>query len=124
MVQEGQAVVYHGYLSACPELKDKLLEAQDSARARRLGYWNQPNPLLPEGFRRTGGLRRSVQPTRSSPSPTRPTPTIPPEAIHSLPVRVNLSCGDFATQSQAQAALPTNPQLDGYKDGVACESLR
>lgn len=32
-------------------------------------------------------------------------------------------CSDFATQAEAQAALPNNPQLDRDKDGVACESL-
>jgi hypothetical protein len=32
-------------------------------------------------------------------------------------------CEDFATQEQVQAALPSNPQLDGDGDGTACDSL-
>lgn len=33
-----------------------------------------------------------------------------------------MTCADFATYAEAQAALPTNPQLDGNGDGSACES--
>ncbi|MCC5644755.1 excalibur calcium-binding domain-containing protein [Nostoc sp. CHAB 5824] len=32
-------------------------------------------------------------------------------------------CEDFATQEQAQVALPNNPQLDRDGDGTACDSL-
>lgn len=42
------------------------------------------------------------------------TPCIPTDA----------RCSDFPSSAEAQAALPTNPQLDGDDDGVACESLR
>ena len=35
-----------------------------------------------------------------------------------------LTCDDFNTWEEAQAALPNNPGLDGNKDGIACESLR
>lgn len=34
-----------------------------------------------------------------------------------------MKCADFATSEEAQAALPTNPQLDKDGDGQACESL-
>jgi micrococcal nuclease len=44
MVQEGQAVVYRQYLSACPELKERLLNAEASAKSRRRGIWAQTNP--------------------------------------------------------------------------------
>lgn len=33
------------------------------------------------------------------------------------------TCADFATQAEAQAALPLWPRLDGDRDGVACENL-
>jgi len=36
---------------------------------------------------------------------------------------MNARCSDFASQAEAQAALPNNPQLDRDKDGIACESL-
>jgi hypothetical protein len=32
------------------------------------------------------------------------------------------TCADFSSQSDAQAALATNPRLDGNSDDVACES--
>ncbi|RCJ20189.1 hypothetical protein A6S26_05555 [Nostoc sp. ATCC 43529] len=32
-------------------------------------------------------------------------------------------CGDFATQAEAQTALPSNPQLNRDGDGTACDSL-
>ncbi len=31
-------------------------------------------------------------------------------------------CADFPSQAAAQAALPNNPQLDGDRDGIACEN--
>ncbi|MBW4675951.1 MAG: excalibur calcium-binding domain-containing protein [Desmonostoc geniculatum HA4340-LM1] len=33
------------------------------------------------------------------------------------------TCGNFTTQGEAQAALPSNPQLDQDGDGTACDSL-
>lgn len=52
IVQEGQAVVYRQYLNACPELKERLLKAEANAKSRRIGFWNQTNPILPADFRR------------------------------------------------------------------------
>lgn len=52
LVQEGQAVVYREYLSACPELRERLLKAEANAKSRRIGFWNQANPILPADFRR------------------------------------------------------------------------
>jgi len=114
LVQEGQAVVYRQYLGACPELKEKLLKAETSAKARKLGFWNQTNPQMPWDFRR--GQQTAA-----------PTPSIPPGAIQRAVTtsgKTGLRCSDFKTHAEAQAALPNNPQLDRDKDGVACESLR
>src|SRR3954451_17421471 len=33
------------------------------------------------------------------------------------------TCSDFNTQPEAQAALPSNPQLDRDNDNIACEDL-
>lgn len=117
LVQEGQAVVYREYLNACPELRERLLKAEASARSRKLGFWNQPNPILPANFRR--GKRAVSIPKldatgvrdRSSRSPAR-----------------DYNCSDFGTQAEAQMIFNSTPgkdphQLDRDSDRIACESL-
>jgi micrococcal nuclease len=52
MVAEGHAVVYRQYLNACPNSKSDFLKAEEQAKQQRLNFWNQPNPCLPENFRR------------------------------------------------------------------------
>lgn len=117
LVQEGQAVVYREYLSACPELKERLLKAEASARNRQLGFWNQPSPILPADFRR--GKRAA--------SPPKPAATGMRSHSSSPPAR-DLNCGDFRTQAEAQRIFDSTPgedphKLDSDKDKVACESL-
>jgi endonuclease YncB( thermonuclease family) len=52
MVVEGQAVVYRQYLSTCsPPVQQQLLQAESTAKHRRLGFWQQPNPVLPAIYR-------------------------------------------------------------------------
>lgn len=115
LVQEGLAVVYRQYLGGCPELRDLLLKAEASAKARKLSFWNQANPVLPQDFR---------QGKRSSSSPS------------SNPVRGGQSreapahdydCKDFRTQAEAQRALNSRSgdpyKLDNDGDGQACESI-
>jgi len=121
-VQEGQAVVYRDYLSACPELRDgqrpaighRLLKAEASAKARKLGFWNQANPVLPEDFRR--GKRSSS----SSATPAQSGKAKPAAGRDD-------NCSDFRTQAEAQRILNSRPgdpdKLDSDADGVACESL-
>lgn len=115
LVQEGQAVVYRQYLSACPELKDQLLKAEASAKARRIGFWNQPNPVLPKDFRQG---KRSAGPARTTP--------VRSQSPSKQPTQ-DYDCSDFATQAEAQRVLDAYPgdpfNLDRDRDGVACESL-
>jgi len=115
LVQEGLAVVYRQYLAGCPELRDRLLKAEASAKARKLGFWNQPNPLLPQDFRR--GKRSS---SSSSSTPIRGSQS------REAPAR-DYDCSDFRTQAEAQRVLNSRSgdpyKLDVDKDGVACESL-
>lgn len=47
MVQAGQAVVYRQYLDGCSATKEQYLQAEAAAKAQRLGYWNQSNPVMP-----------------------------------------------------------------------------
>lgn len=115
MVQEGQAVVYRDYLNACPELRDRLLKAEASAKTRRIGFWNQTNPLLPQDFRL--GKHSS---SSSSASPTQSTQAKPAAAR-------DYDCKDFRTQAEAQRVLNSRPgdpyKLDSDGDNVACENL-
>jgi endonuclease YncB( thermonuclease family) len=52
MVTEGQAVVYRQYLNACSQtVQQQLLQAESAAQQRRLGFWQQANPVLPATYR-------------------------------------------------------------------------
>lgn len=127
MVQTGQAVVYTNYLSSCPELKDQLLKAEASAKARRIGFWNQANPVLPSDFRR--GSRSASSSKASSKTKTRPakssttakgkcSPAYPGVCIPPSPP--DLSCKDIPYRRFK--VLPPDPhRFDGDLDGVGCE---
>ncbi|RUS93133.1 hypothetical protein DSM106972_097270 [Dulcicalothrix desertica PCC 7102] len=54
MVKEGQAVVYTQYLSACGATQEQYIKAEALAKRKRLGFWNQDNPVMPWDFRRSG----------------------------------------------------------------------
>jgi len=117
MLQEGQAVVYRDYLSACLELREQLLKAETSAKSRRISFWAQANPVMPWDFRRGS---RSTTPPRSA--PTQPT------TQRVSPTTQDYNCSDFSTQAEAQAVLNQTPgadphRLDSDGDRVACESL-
>uniref|UniRef100_B8HVF4 Nuclease (SNase domain protein) n=1 Tax=Cyanothece sp. (strain PCC 7425 / ATCC 29141) TaxID=395961 RepID=B8HVF4_CYAP4 len=55
MVGAGQAVVYPKYLDRCPQQKTSLLQSEATAKQNRLGFWNQPNPLMPWNYRHSRG---------------------------------------------------------------------
>jgi len=53
MVRQGQAFVYHQYLSTCPSLvRAQLLDAESQARNRKLGVWQDEPPDYPWNFRK------------------------------------------------------------------------
>jgi len=123
MVEAGQAVIYRQYLNGCSATKEQYLQAEAEAKAQRLGYWNQSNPVMPWDFRR--GVRSGASSNGSTPSaPTTPRAKIP---LRSLPVQGDYNCSDFSTRSAAQAIFDANPGdpygLDRDGDGVPCESL-
>lgn len=124
LVQEGQAVVYHQYLNACPELKERLLAAEASAKSRKLGFWSQPSPILPADFRR--GKRAASTPKPAATGARFPSGQLRFTQTNSPPVR-NYNCGDFKTQAEAQRILDSMPgdpyKLDSDNDRIACESL-
>jgi micrococcal nuclease len=128
MIKEGQAVVYTQYLDNCAAAKDQYLAAEAQAKAQRLGFWNQANPIMPWDYRK--GKRSPNQPS-SSPRPVQPTTTspTPTTTTGNLPActQSDCDCKDFKTRSEAQRVLDAFPgdphKLDGDKDGIACESL-
>jgi micrococcal nuclease len=92
MVQEGQAAVYRPYLSACPELRDRLLSAEASAKSQRLGLWAQANPVMPWDYRHSGSPKFTPSSTPSR------------QTVNSTPVlrpRHDYDCKDFKTQAEA-----------------------
>ena len=118
LVQEGQAAVYRQYLSGCPELRDRLLSAEASAKSRQLGLWSQSNPVMPWDYRK--GAKSVNRPARATNVFTAP-------IVRSRPNR-DYNCSDFKTQAEAQRmfdAYPGDPfRLDRDHDGIACESLK
>jgi micrococcal nuclease len=68
MVQEGHAAVYSQYLSACPDLREKLRKAEASAKASRRGLWVQANPVMPWDFRRAAKVP-GVKPAKTTRRP-------------------------------------------------------
>ena len=118
LVQEGQAAVYRQYLTGCPELRDRLLSAEASAKSRRLGLWAQSNPVMPWDYRK--GAKSANRPARATNVFTAP-------IVRSRPNR-DYNCSDFKTQAEAQRmfdAYPGDPfRLDRDHDEIACESLK
>jgi len=151
MVKEGQAVVYPQYLSSCSETKEQYLQAETQAKAQRLGFWNQDNPVMPWNFRAgkrkasqpstsTNPQPRATEPSKRTPIPTSTNTNPQPRAIEpskqtptpitaDLPActRTDCDCKDFQTQAEAKRVLnafPDDPfDLDRDKDGIPCESL-
>jgi micrococcal nuclease len=93
LVQEGQAVVYPQYLKECPELRDRLLSAEASAKAQRLGFWEQSNPVMPWDYRRSHSAKSSSTPQsgkpRSNEQPVRS--SVPPKSAPGSTSRIDWS---------------------------------
>ncbi|MGG6297764.1 thermonuclease family protein [Leptolyngbya sp. AN02str] len=135
MVREGHAVVYHQYLSNCPNSSNDLLAAEAEARAARRGFWAQPNPVMPWDWRQ--GTRPSPQsstPPRPASSPTAPRPTASvtpsPRATRNCepsyptvcipPAPPDLDCGDIPHR-RFTVRQPDPHRFDGNRDGIGCE---
>jgi micrococcal nuclease len=68
MLKKGHAIVYHKYLSNCPD-GNSYIEAEKLAKDQRLGFWNDSTFITPEDWRR--GERPVVSsPTRTVNNPT------------------------------------------------------
>jgi micrococcal nuclease len=123
LVQEGHAAVYSQYLGACPELREKLMKAEASAKTRRIGFWAQSNPIMPWDYRRTAKTT-AVKPTTTM---RRPAAAVVSDRPSQRPAG-DYDCKDFRSQPDAQAMFDRyvgDPfGLDRDRDGVACESLK
>ena len=111
LVEEGEAVVYDEYLDACANTRKQYLEAEAQAKAQQLGFWSQPNPILPSDYRQ--GERPSTSESSNA------------EASDSAScTNGDCDCSNFDTQAQAQqvleadSAAPYQSDSDRFGGGV------
>lgn len=112
MVREGQAVVYREYLDNCADTRQEYLDAEAQAKAQKLGFWNQPNPVMPWDFRR-GKRSNNQQSSNASPSPRPQSTAAASEAV--------LTANDPNSQINLRATPSTTGKRQGYGlvgDGV------
>jgi endonuclease YncB( thermonuclease family) len=104
MVEDGQAFVYHQYLSGCDA--KEYLDAEFRASRRRYGVWQVEGGITrPWDFRK--GRRAAVIPDGTTPGGRR------------------YSCKEIGSYARAQELLRQgHTYLDSNRDGEACEALR
>ena len=108
---------------------DRFLAYQEEARTAGLGLWGLSADELSRETDRGNGIggggcpkkETQAEQQKPEPSPSPPQPAASPTPALSGGGRQ--TCKDFTTWAEAQAALPTNPRLDGDGDGIACENL-
>ncbi len=116
MVREGQSVVYRQFLQGCAETKDQFLQAEAEARSKKLGFWNQTNPIMPWEFRRSGAtMQRSTQ---TQPAQTQCDLSYPDVCIPPYPP--NLNCSDIPHRN-FRVLPPDLHKFDRDRDGIGCE---
>lgn len=116
MVQEGQAVIYPQYFDGCKSDQGKFEKAESQAKQRRLGFWNQNNPVMPWDFRR--GKRTSSKPSSNPSSNTGCDPAYPDFCLP--PNSSDLDCKDIS--ARRFRVLPPDPhRFDRDQDGIGCE---
>lgn len=119
------AAVYRQYLDACRDTQEEYLAAEAQAKAQRLGFWQQNEPVMPWDYRRGRRSERVTDSTADS-EVTGPADYTRPAQSSKVPLR-DYNCSDFSTQAEAQKVLDTSPgdpyRLDSNQDGQACESL-
>ena len=116
MVQEGQAVVYRQYLQGCAKTKDQFLQAETDAKSKKLGFWNQSQPVMPWNFRR--GKKKAQPTTARSPQVQQCDPSYPDICIP--PNSADLNCRDIPYR-RFKVVPPVPHGFDRDRDGVGCE---
>ncbi|MGF1591447.1 MAG: thermonuclease family protein [Pleurocapsa sp.] len=112
MLKKGQAIVYHKYLSNCPD-GNSYIEAEKLAKNKKMGFWNDSTFITPEDW------RRGERPVVSSPTTTVSNPT-----SNSSGGYVAGSC-KYLKSLGLSRFTPGDPNYtsprDRDNDGVACE---
>ena len=120
LLKKGQAIVYHKYLSNCPD-GNSYIEAEKAAKGQKIGFWNDSTFITPEDWRR--GTRPVV---------SRPQRTVSTSAseVRSKPVS-NSGRGYVAGSCKYLKSLGLSRFTSGDSnytsrrdrdgDGVACE---
>ena len=122
MVKEGQAVVYRQYLNGCASTLNQYLQSEAQAKQKKLGFWNQPKPVMPWDFRK--GPSASNQPSSSvNPKPASSAQQNCSSAYPGVcipPVPPDLNCPDISDRNFK--VLPPDPHgFDRDSDGIGCE---
>ena len=112
MIKKGQAIVYHKYLSNCPN-GNSYIEAEKKAKDQRLGFWNDSTFITPEDWRR--GTRPVI---------SKPTRTLSQSVSNSGRGYVAGTCKYLKSWGLSRFT-PGDPNYtrgrDRDRDGVACE---
>ncbi|MBD2215094.1 thermonuclease family protein [Nostoc linckia FACHB-104] len=115
MVQEGQAVVYRQYLQGCANTKEQFLQAEANAKLKKLGFWNQAQPVMPWQWRRSkkNTPRANIQSQAQQCNGAYPDICIPLNSA-------DLDCSDIPYRRFR--VIPPDPHgFDRDKDGIGCE---
>ena len=116
MVRESYAVVYRQYLNNCATNTNQYLITEAQAQKNKLGFWNQPQPVMPWDFRHAKHQRN--QPTSSAPQRKNCDRAYPDVCI--APSPPDLDCGDVPYKKFR--VIPPDPHgFDRNGDGVGCE---
>ncbi|MBD2214501.1 thermonuclease family protein [Nostoc linckia FACHB-104] len=115
MVQEGQAVVYRQYLKGCANTKDQFLKAEAAAKQQKLGFWNQPKPVMPWVFRQSKNTNTQpvVAQAQQQCDPSYPDFCLPPNSP-------DLDCKDIPYR-RFRVNPPDIHKFDRDGDGIGCE---
>lgn len=112
MLKKGQAIVYHKYLSNCPN-GNSYIEAEKAAKEQRIGFWNDSTFITPEDWRR--GVRPTV---------FKPTTTVSERASNSATGYIAGSCKYLKSLGLSRFTpgdANYTSRRDGDNDGIACE---
>jgi micrococcal nuclease len=112
MLKKGQAVVYHKYLSNCPD-GNAYIETERLAKEQNVGFWNDPTFITPEDW------RRGERPVVSKPHKTVSNPTSNSNAGY-----IPGNCKDLKSLGLSRFTPGDSnytSRRDGDGDGVACE---
>ncbi|WP_041934365.1 thermonuclease family protein [Gloeothece verrucosa] len=116
LVAEGKAVVYPQYLNGCAATKNQFLAAEANAKKKRLGFWNQNNPVMPWDFR--AGKRPSTNTQSTANNNKKCDPSYPDVCIPPAPP--DLDCGQIS-QRRFRVIPPDPHHFDSDGDGIGCE---